>query len=121
MPNFKKAERLSGRKLIASLFAEGLTLYIFPFKLYYLTHVEGSVNSIMVSVPKRNFKKAVDRNLMKRRIREAYRVNKSILDRETKYLLGYIYVAKEKLPYEEIAKKMAETLQTLNANDVKKA
>jgi ribonuclease P protein component len=79
MPGFslKKGERLSSRKAISSLFQSGKTILASPLKIRWEKKT-GLVYpaSMAVSVPKRMYKKAVDRNLLKRRIREAYRINK---------------------------------------------
>ena len=74
--SFKKKERLSGSKSISHLFHEGKSLSAFPVRILY-TIGEGPLPiKVAISVPKRLFKRAVDRNLLKRRIREAYRLNK---------------------------------------------
>jgi ribonuclease P protein component len=74
-----KGERLCGVKAVSELFAGGKFLSDPPLKIIYRTApAEKSVSTIrvLVSVPKRNFKKATDRNLIRRRIREAWRLNR---------------------------------------------
>jgi ribonuclease P protein component len=74
--SFVKGERLCGVKAVSELFAGGKFLSEPPLKIIYLTApAEKTVSTIrvLISVPKRNFKKATDRNLIKRRIREAWR------------------------------------------------
>ncbi len=77
--SFTKGERLCGVRAISDLFSGGRTLYLPPLKVLYRV-LPGNTSAepvrILISVPKRHFKKAVDRNLIKRRIREAYRQNK---------------------------------------------
>ena len=75
--SFHKGERLSGAKTISSLFQSGRSVVSHPFRIIY-SHSDATAYPVRVaiSVPKRLFKRAVDRNLIKRRIREAYRLNK---------------------------------------------
>ena len=75
---FNKKDRLKSQKLIEKLFLEGKSVSSFPLKLIYLkTQVSGAhVIKAGVSVSKRNFKKAVDRNRIKRLLRECYRLNR---------------------------------------------
>lgn len=73
-----KTERLKSRKLIGLLFEKGKRLYSHPLKLVYLVQEKGKDKSCIkfgVTVPKKKFPAAVDRNLIKRRMREAYRIN----------------------------------------------
>lgn len=81
MQKFTKAERLSSKKEITALFNEGKSFAISHIRVVYrfLPKQEERTNAILVSVPKKYFKHAVDRNLLKRRIREAYRLNKGLL------------------------------------------
>jgi len=76
---FKKAERLSSRKAIAALFQTGRIQVSTPVRILYRVSGEGVYPASMaVSIPKRLFRRAVDRNLLKRRIREIYRKNKPL-------------------------------------------
>lgn len=78
--SFKKSERLTGSKPISELFQEGTSISAYPVRILFNTKGTGpGPVSMAVSVPKRLFKRAVDRNLLKRRIREAYRLNKGKL------------------------------------------
>ncbi len=75
--SFKKGERLSGNKIISSLFQSGRYISSFPVRIIFNKSDIGHYPAtVAISVPKRLFKNAVDRNLLKRRIREAYRLNK---------------------------------------------
>lgn len=98
-----KIERICSRKTIERLFAKGRGAFVYPLR--YVVSVrdagEGDVPvSVMVSVPKRNHKRAVKRNLLKRRVKEAYRTGKhDLCGRCTaagKHLdIAFIYVSKE--------------------------
>ncbi len=76
---FRKTERLNSRKAIETLISSGKNINSAPFKLIWLPIVLATdfPAQIAFSVPKRHFKKAVDRNRMKRLMRESYRRNKS--------------------------------------------
>ncbi|MFH0759281.1 MAG: ribonuclease P protein component [Bacteroidota bacterium] len=76
--SFKKGERLTSRKSVALLFKSGRRTEAYPLRILYDLNNEGRFPCLMaVSVPKRLFKRAVDRNLLKRRIRETYRQQKA--------------------------------------------
>jgi ribonuclease P protein component len=113
----KKKERLSGKKIFNKLFLSETSIVVFPYKIIWIeipasdTHIQFGV-----SAPKRNFKKAVVRNVLKRRIKEAYRKNKYLLTDELKkqkvhIALLIIYISKEVLEYSEIEKKMIVSLR----------
>ncbi len=76
-----KAERLSKKRLIDQLFGgDGKSLLAFPLRVVYMTTGGGDPTaSMLVSVPKKRFKRAVKRNRVKRQVREAYRKNKQVL------------------------------------------
>ena len=113
---FKKEERLKSRKVISYLFEDGKIIHAHPFKvLYNLTNSENSLFPVQfaVSVSKKNFRKAVDRNRLKRKIREAYRLNKSVLyksliENNQNLNLFVIYTASDELDYQLIEKGVIE-------------
>jgi ribonuclease P protein component len=112
MPKFPKSERLRNKIVIQKLFKSNDSHYLYPFRLLYLNHSQPSATypEVIISVSKRNFKKAVHRNWIKRRIREVYRLHKDLLADENGShsiaCLAIIYIAKEKLPYRELEKKI---------------
>lgn len=117
-PNsLSRQERLKSRKEINELLLKGKSTFGFPFKaVYHVCSAEElyrettpptsvgifpATSMIMVSVPKKNFKRAVMRNLLKRRTREAYRLNKQLLSLQPgrRVSIMFVYVAKTELPY----------------------
>lgn len=115
---FKKEERLSKEKWIQELFEKGSSFILYPFRVVYLPHPDPMhpVHQVLISVSARHFKKAVDRNTIKRRIREGYRLNKVKILSSGKWLIAYIYIAKEMIPSEMIHKKLAHTFEQLQRN-----
>lgn len=113
---FSKEEKLKSRKLIEKMFAEGKTVSKYPLKLIYIqTELKDEIMiQAGVSVSKRNFKRAVDRNRIKRLLREAYRLNKNLIFNTIQfpYALMFLYIGKE-FPknYDEISKSMIKLLQ----------
>lgn len=108
---FKKQEKLKKRKLIEQLFNEGKSISAFPVKLIYLELEHNSPYKIQtgVSASKRNFKKAVDRNRIKRLLREVYRKNKYLIyesEHTKKHIFMFIYLGKRELDYHSLEDKM---------------
>jgi ribonuclease P protein component len=107
--SYPKAEKLKSKKIIDLLFTEGKSVSKYPLRLVYLRFdYEDQVPLKMgVSVSKKYFKLAVDRNYYKRVLRECYRLNKTILTENLgdKYCCMFFYQTKEKLSYAEINEK----------------
>jgi ribonuclease P protein component len=115
---FPKSERLRNKRRIEELFQKGATFTIYPLKVVYLRKPQTADyrNQLLVATPKKNFKKAVDRNKLKRRIKEAYRLNKKLLENQQAgfyLLIGYIYVGKEIASYQIIEEKLKQSLNRL--------
>lgn len=98
----RKPERLNKKKIIEKMFAGGSRSFsIFPLRVVWLPAEELDVQaSILISVSKRRFKRAVKRNRIKRQIREAYRLNKQILlapltEKNRRLAIAFIYLADE--------------------------
>lgn len=79
MQTFKKNERLTGQKITEKLFSQGKSFTVHPFRMIWLVQEQKKIYhaQVLISVSKKRIKKAVDRNLIKRWIREAYRKNKN--------------------------------------------
>lgn len=114
--SFGKEERLSSEKWIRELFKKGSSFYSYPFKIIFMPHPaeQPAHTQVLVSVPSRNFPRAVDRNKIKRRIREVYRTSKHQLDPARKWLIAYIYTAKEIVPSTVIGAKLPGTLNRIS-------
>jgi ribonuclease P protein component len=120
MPNDQKlyrSERLKSKVAIQGLFdRKSASVSAYPLRLVFAPANEQRGNypvQIAVSVPKRLFKKAVDRNRIKRLIREAYRLNKAALYEQLppdgpQYAWMILYVGKEEMSYRRIEKKLRQ-------------
>ena len=121
---FRKKERLKSRKVIERLFKDGQSFGVYPLRLVFLKMEDsrsGSPVQFAVSVPKRSFKSAVARNRLKRKVKEAWRLNKHWLYKKLEKVKGQyafmvIYTGKEDFPYGEIEKAM----KNMNMRFVKK-
>ncbi|MCG8474699.1 MAG: ribonuclease P protein component [Cytophagales bacterium] len=118
---FSKSERLNKKKLIKELFSEGSSFFLYPFKVLYLPKQRSEdlpVHQVLFSVPKKRFKRAVQRNLIKRRLREAYRLNRLALQvfetHGESVLLAFVYVGKEIQPYSSLEPKLKGALERLS-------
>lgn len=114
--SFPKSEKLCKRKQIQLLFAEGKGVQSYPLKCIYLVVNELDGNSkVLVSVPKRNFKRAVDRNRIKRLLREAYRLQKCQWRQKisAKFMIAIIFTGKEMPDYELVQRKMMSCLDKI--------
>lgn len=120
-PNqFPKKEKLCGEIRISRLFAEGSAFISYPIRMVY-RQIDDPTESgvrVLVAVPKKKIRKAVDRNLIKRRIREAYRLNKRALVRGSKNAeismeLALTYVSDQISDYSLIEKKIDQGLNKI--------
>jgi len=107
---FKKIEKLKSKKLIEQLFENGSSLSQYPIRMVYLKieHLSNSPIQASFSVSKRKFKKAVDRNRIKRLMREAYRQHKHILYQNVndKHIIMFTYIDEKEHKYVDIEEKM---------------
>jgi len=120
---YKKEERLCSKKIIDKLFSEGESFLSYPLKIVYLEYKLPTrfIAQAAFSVSKKNFKRAVKRNLLKRRMRECYRTNKYSLYKNCDKQLAvfFIYVGKEIEEYKKIEAVMKNALLRLKEELVK--
>lgn len=118
-----KSHILRSKTDIDALLEQGSVLFKYPLKIYYRPRTgegeEGDSGSgsaafsrMMVSVPKRGFKRAIHRNLLKRRIREAWRLNAAMLG-ERRFDLLFVYLGREIESYERIQTSLTNLLRQL--------
>lgn len=119
-----KEERLSYKRHIDLLFAEGQSFIAYPLRVVYLTTEEEmpARASIMVSITKKKFKRAIKRNLIKRQVREAYRLNKySLIDPLTEknksIMIAFLYVDTRIHPHTDINKAIKKAIHILNSKE----
>lgn len=109
-----KVERLKSKKLIGKLFEEGSSLKVYPFKLIYLKISDTTDIPIQAafSVPKRRFKKAVDRNRIKRLLKEAYRLEKQVVYEAANdsFIFMITFIGKEEPTFAQVKNRMGVLL-----------
>jgi len=118
---FSKRERIKKRKQIDNLFSEGRSFTLRPFKVYYKLNdnMADPPVQILIAIPKKYYIRSVDRNKLKRLIREAYRINKHIITECLEQIrinlqVGFVYSWNSGiLPYSEIEKKLIGCLYKL--------
>ncbi|SFZ90199.1 ribonuclease P protein component [Flaviramulus basaltis] len=107
---YSKKEKLKSKKLIDQLFTEGKSVSAYPLRLVYLpsTFEKDLIAKTGVSVSKRNFKTAIDRNHIKRLLREVYRLNKGLYfnNLSTPHAFMILYIGKEKPSLAQIETRM---------------
>lgn len=124
MKTFTKEERLCSRKSLDLLFKNGSSFLLYPFRVSYL-FVPETTNvpvQVVINVSKKRYKRAVDRNLLKRRTREAYRLHKQdhfyahLKPTDQLLLLSIQFIGKQKYDYAFMEKKMVNVFKKLSAN-----
>jgi ribonuclease P protein component len=123
MKTFIKEERLCSRRLLDLLFKNGSSFLLYPYRVSYLFIEDKNETpvKVVINVSKKRFKRAVDRNLLKRRSREAYRLQKqeelyTPLDtRDQILLLSLQFIGKEIYEFSFLEKKMLAALRKLRS------
>ena len=114
--SYPNNEKLKSHKTIDLLFSEGKSISKYPLRLVFVENTdENNLEKVLmgVSVSKKYFKRAVDRNYFKRVLRECYRLNQNLLkdNIQTPYAFMFFYQTKEKLSYQEIEEKTIQLFQ----------
>lgn len=116
--NYPKKEKLKSKTTIDLLFSEGNSVSKYPLRLVFVenTEIDAEILKMGVSVSKKYFKKAVDRNYFKRVLRETYRLNKHLLldNLQKPHAFMFFYQTKERLSYQEIDEKTKQLFQKFN-------
>jgi ribonuclease P protein component len=117
---FRKEEKLCSQKIIGEMFLSGNSFLCYPLKVVwkYETLLTSFPAQVVFSVPKRLFKRAHDRNLLKRQLREVYRYQKqdlyeSLELNDRKIAMMIVYIAKEKLEFGQIEGAMTKVIAKL--------
>lgn len=97
-------------KTVEKIHSAGKSVFSFPYKIYYAENETGAGTKLIISVPKKIFKRAVRRNLIRRRIREAYRLNCRELPNVKGRDILIVYVSPEILDYGRISETLTEAL-----------
>lgn len=112
--SFPKAEHLCRRKVIEALFAGGQeSLSAYPLRAVFMPSDESSGTQVLISVSKRHFKHAVQRNRVKRQVREAFRKNKALLAPEKGVYIAFLWLSKEFFPSQVVEEKMQNLLSRI--------
>ena len=117
---FTKEERLASKKTINDLINNGNSFINYPFKIIWKNTELSSMSpaQIVINISKRNFRNAVKRNLLKRRIREVYRKHKHFLykylsEKNKQIAIMVLFIGREVLDYYEIETKLIESLEVI--------
>lgn len=114
-----KNERVSRKSVIDRLFLEGKSFVVYPLRVVYLVNVPEQIaeQAIMVSVSKKKFKRAVKRNYIKRRVKEAYRLQKGgviLPEGVSNVSIAFLYLSNELKSFDQLFAKMEEVIVQLN-------
>jgi len=117
---FKKEERLTGHAALEHVYTKGKHVHTNSIKIIFVEvpQSEQPACRVVFSVPKRSFKKAVDRNLVKRRMREVYRHHKHLLykhlaEKQKHIHIYLIYTSRQIMPFDELQENLVQALQIL--------
>lgn len=113
--SFSKSERISEKKIIDNLFSSGKKFSVYPFDVRFLNQDENSdsISKVLITVSSSKIKSAVKRNLLKRRIKESYRINKNIISNKL-LMIAFVYVSEEIFTFSVIDKAIKKILKKLS-------
>ena len=116
--SLSRDERIRALGVIRRMFDEGESGFVFPFRyVWFAEHDSVNQTKVLFSVPKKFHKRANKRNLLRRRAKEAYRLQKQIIAQKPVNLdLALIYSSKEVLPYKTIANAVRKILEKVADN-----
>lgn len=117
MNRYPKYQHLCGETTIALFFSKAQRFTAFPLRVHYTLQPERDYSRFMVSVPKKLFKNAVHRNLLKRRIREAFRQNKPAVSVD----LAVVYMDTEIATYQRIEQALLKAIEKINQKSAPQA
>lgn len=123
---FTKCERLSRKSVIEKLYSSGRSVAVFPLRAVYLPlePEDGEPTaSVLIAVSKKRFRHAVDRNLVKRRLREAYRLNKhpfieTLQQAGLRMAVSILYLDKRHYSYIHLQTRLTKLLQTIISKEI---
>lgn len=112
--SFPKSEKLCGKLIVDQLYKQGKRFVVWPLRVSYIVSPDNA-NRILIWAPKSLFRHAVDRNRLRRQMREAYRLNKEMLSHsDTRYHIAFNYIDKNMQDYQVISKAMKKALKKLS-------
>ena len=118
--SFKKEERLCSQKIIGDMFSSGESFLSYPLKVVFQKTNSSQAYNVQAAftVSKRNFKRAVNRNLLKRRMREAFRLNKpgfydELATKELHIAVMFVFIGKDLIEFHIIEKAMISAFKKL--------
>ncbi len=111
--SFGKEQRLSGRRAIDGVFRNGRGGFVYPLKYVFVKNGANSDTAVLISVPKKLHKRAVRRNLLKRRMREAFRLGKEL--QPAGVHLALLYATREITDYQTISHAVEQILEQVGS------